>query len=111
MCYPSNRQLEQQRHEEEVARAILRYLAEHPQAMDTLEGITEWWLIRQQIRVEVRLVAGVLRRLTESGLLEESRTGGDARYRLKVQGKSPEYVRDKRREGLPGGASGERASD
>ena len=39
--------------EDQVAKDILAYLAEHPQAMDTLEGIAEWWLMRQHIRVTV----------------------------------------------------------
>lgn len=33
-----------------IADQILAYLVEHPQAQDTLEGITEWWLLEQRIR-------------------------------------------------------------
>lgn len=69
--------------DEEVAQAVLRYLAEHPEAMDTLDGIAEWWLMRQQVRVSVTTLARVLRRLTESGVLEETGTGQSRRYRLK----------------------------
>jgi hypothetical protein len=28
---------------EQVIRAILRYLVEHPDAKDTIEGISKWW--------------------------------------------------------------------
>lgn len=43
--------------EKPVVRAILEYLAEHPDAQDTLDGIVEWWLLArriQQTRAEVR---------------------------------------------------------
>jgi DNA-binding HxlR family transcriptional regulator len=69
--------------ERQVADEILGYLTEHPQAMDTLEGIAEWWLMRQHIRVSVTMLARVLRRLTEQGVLEELGSPEEPRYRLK----------------------------
>jgi hypothetical protein len=69
--------------EEEVAEAILQYLAERPEAMDTLDGIAEWWVRRQRLRVEIQRVARVLGRLTEDGLLECLGSGPDRRYRLR----------------------------
>ena len=69
--------------EDQVAEAILAYLAEHPQAMDTMEGIAEWWLMRQHIRVTVMMLARVLRRLTEQGVVEELGPREAPRYRLK----------------------------
>lgn len=69
--------------EDEVAEAILAYLAEHPQAMDSMEGIAEWWLMRQHIRVTVIMLARVLRRLTEQGVVEELGPREAPRYRLK----------------------------
>jgi hypothetical protein len=80
----SNRQ-----HEEELTSAVLQYLAENPRAMDTLEGIAEWWIARQQIRVEVATLARVLRRLTERGLLEVTGSGEYARYSLKPDRHEP----------------------
>lgn len=71
------------RTDEEVAQDILGYLAEHPQAMDTAEGIAEWWIMRQQIRVNVATLTRVLRGMTERGQLEEIGTGEQRRYRLK----------------------------
>jgi hypothetical protein len=69
--------------DEEVAQAILAYLAEHPQAMDSVEGIAEWWLMRQQIRVNVMKLTQVLGELNERGLVEEIGQGEQRRYRLK----------------------------
>ena len=66
-----------------MAESVLRYLAEHPEAADTLEGIAEWWLMRQQVRVSVTRLARVLRRLTDTGVLEEVDAGERRRYRLR----------------------------
>lgn len=71
------------RRDEEMAEAIRGYLAEHPQAMDTTEGIAEWWLMRQEVRASVATVARVLRRLTDSGVVEEITAGERKWYRLK----------------------------
>jgi len=57
--------------------------------MDTLEGIAEWWLERQHISIETRMLAKVLDQLTERGILEEVSSGDSKRYRLT------------RRQGLP----------
>jgi hypothetical protein len=69
--------------EDEMTRAIVEYLAEHPHATDTFEGIVEWWLMRQQIRVSVETLTSVLPRLIESGVLEAIDTSGTRRYRLR----------------------------
>ena len=69
--------------DKEAAQAILAYLAEHPQAMDSVEGIAQWWLMRQQIRVNVMKLTQVLGELTERGLVEEIGEGEQRRYRLK----------------------------
>jgi hypothetical protein len=78
-----------QLHEEEVAEAILQYLAEHSQAMDTLAGIAEWWIPRQRVRMEVNTLTRVLKRLSDEGLLECQGTGENALYRLKKRDTAP----------------------
>jgi hypothetical protein len=51
--------------------------------MDTLEGIAEWWLMRQQARVDLESLRRVLRLLTAQGLIDVDGEGDQARYRLK----------------------------
>jgi hypothetical protein len=68
--------------EQVLARCVLDYLAEHPQAMDTVEGIAEWWVMREQVRVDVRLLERVLHRLTEQGVLEKNHSGSQVRFSL-----------------------------
>jgi hypothetical protein len=77
------------RREEELAEAILAYLAEHPRAMDTLKGIAEWWLLRRQVSVEVLRVDRALRNLTDCGLLEKVGTGHSCLYRARAGGPGP----------------------
>jgi hypothetical protein len=70
---------------DDLAELVLGYLREHPHAADTLAGIAEWWVPRQQIRVDTRNLQRALDRLTERGLLESDGSGGARRYRLARQ--------------------------
>ena len=54
-----------------LRQAILKYLEEHPDAIDAVAGIAEWWIARSQIRVEVEALRRVLKELIESGILKE----------------------------------------
>ncbi|MGD0125403.1 MAG: hypothetical protein ABSF46_08600 [Terriglobia bacterium] len=72
-----------QRQEADLARAVMGYLGEHPRAMDTVQGIAEWWVMRQQLRVEVDVVARVLQRLMHEGLLEKVDSANGPLYRLR----------------------------
>ena len=65
-----------------LRQAILNYLEEHPNAMEALDGIAEWWIARGQIRVEVEALGRVLEELTKSGVLKEMRVTGKTYYRL-----------------------------
>ena len=71
------------RREPELESAVRRYLAEHPEAMDTIEGIAEWWLMRERMRVDLEALNRTLGRLTDEGVLERLGAGDEARYRLK----------------------------
>ncbi|VTU28859.1 hypothetical protein RA8CHR_03835 [Variovorax sp. RA8] len=55
---------------EEVAQTILRYITAHPDACDSLEGICDWWLVRQRRDDARRDVAAALESLLASGRIE-----------------------------------------
>jgi hypothetical protein len=80
---PARYPAEESQRENDLARCLLDYLEEHPQATDTLEGIAEWWVMREQVRVDVKMLERVLRRLTEQGFLEETHGGSQVRFSLK----------------------------
>ena len=52
----------------EVVDALLRYLASHPDAADTVDGIAEWWLPRGA-RAERGIVEAALERLLAQGIV------------------------------------------
>lgn len=60
----------------EVARAILNYFYEHPDAKDTLEGIAQWWLAREGIEREIEEVERGVSILLDQGLVVEVRRDG-----------------------------------
>jgi histidinol phosphatase-like PHP family hydrolase len=46
---------------------ILDYLIKQPSAKDTIQGITEWWILKQQIDCAVEMVSQALSRLVAKG--------------------------------------------
>ena len=60
---------------EQVVRAILRHLVEHPDAKDTLDGIVRWWGEPLQRTGQVEVVRRSLDELTQRGWVSV-RTGG-----------------------------------
>ena len=69
-----------------IARAILDYLLEHPDAQDTLAGIAEWWLPEEKIKTRAAVVKDALDQLVAKSLVLERR-GKDLQthYRINVQ--------------------------
>jgi hypothetical protein len=63
-----------------IANEVLAYLVEHPQAQDTMEGVTEWWLLEQRIRHAVADVETALRDLVGDDLLVARRCGDGRTY-------------------------------
>ena len=55
-------------HVSEVADAILRYLARHPDAADTSEGIARWWMPADHA-ADPDAVLSALARLEAQGLV------------------------------------------
>jgi hypothetical protein len=65
--------------EEKIALQILRYMEKHPQAKDTIEGISQWWLAHEGDRYRLNEVEHALSRLVAEGLILTSERKGSAR--------------------------------
>ena len=57
-----------------VAKAILAYLLEHPDAQDTLAGIAEWWLPEEATKPQLAIVKDALDQLVAQQLVLERRS-------------------------------------
>ena len=68
--------------EEEMAKTVLSYFSEHPNAKDTVEGIFHFWLVRQQVRNKLPVLQKVLVRLTSDGVLRAEHQAGATYYAL-----------------------------
>jgi hypothetical protein len=78
---------------QKLAYEILAYMLEHPDAQDTLEGITEWWLPGRDARPNVTLVAEALAELTALGFIL-ARRGEDARALYKINRRKLKEISD-----------------
>jgi hypothetical protein len=54
-----------------IAREIARYLAEHPAAADSADGIRRWWLLRQRFDEAAEQVQRALDRLESTGQIRK----------------------------------------
>jgi len=72
-----------ERRSREIADSVLDYLRECPHAMDTVDGIADWWIVRARVRTDMILLTQVLEQLTSTGVLEQVGSGDARRYRLK----------------------------
>ena len=68
-----------------IARAILDYLLEHPDAQDTLAGIAEWWLPEEKIKTRLAIVKDALDQLVAKALVLERR-GKDMQTHYRING-------------------------
>jgi hypothetical protein len=75
----------------EIARDILAYLAEHPAAQDTLEGIIEWWLLEQRIKTQMAIVQEAIADLV-AGKLVLKRQGKDSRIHYRINGRNMKKI-------------------
>jgi hypothetical protein len=76
----------------EIARQVLSYLNENPDATDTLEGILQWWLLDRKIKYQIGLVKSAVDELVEQQLIFEDKTE-DSRTRYLVNKKKSEQIR------------------
>lgn len=58
----------------EIANAVLSYLIANPDARDTAEGITEWWLLEHRIEQNLSEVNEVLSDLAAKKLILADKT-------------------------------------
>jgi len=68
---------------QQIVYDILAYMAENPDAQDTLEGIVGWWLLGQAAESNIALVEEALTELVNGGLVL-ARKGKGARTYYKV---------------------------
>lgn len=78
--------------------AVLNYLLQHPEAQDTVEGITEWWLLEQRVAAAVANVEAVLTDLVKRGFLLVSKCE-DGRLCYRFNRESEREVRSHLRHG------------
>lgn len=70
----------------QVARAILEYLHQHPDAQDTLGGIAEWWLADDKVKTRTVTIKEALDELIEKGfVLAQKGKDLQIRYRMNEQ--------------------------
>lgn len=75
--------------QKEVSQGILRYLLRHPDAQDTLEGISEWWLFEERIIQKIAEVQNALEKLVTQGfILEKQTSDASVLYRLNKRKKN-----------------------
>jgi hypothetical protein len=65
-----------------IALKILDYLNQHPDAQDSTEGITAWWLRQVDINYQSSRINEVLKTLTAKDVLQEQRQMGSLTYKL-----------------------------
>ena len=66
-----------------LAREIYTYLESNPGAMDSLEGIAEWWLLETRMMAILEEVRNAVDELARAGLVEKSQGHAGPLYRLK----------------------------
>lgn len=69
-----------------LARRVLAYLRCHPNAEETLEGITQWWLLKQRIQESVKQVDAALNLLVmQKHVIVRRQLDGQVYFRLNRQ--------------------------
>jgi hypothetical protein len=66
--------------EQKLAQQIQEYLELRPQAGDTLEGIANWWLLRQQVNESVEEIKRALAILKTRNVIVEQKWAGRTIY-------------------------------
>jgi hypothetical protein len=68
---------------EKIAQEIQLYLFKHPNAADTLEGITKWWLQRLRYEETTEIVHKALQYLIDCNyVLQTTNSDGSSIYKI-----------------------------
>lgn len=70
---------------------LLGYLVDNPDARDTIDGITEWWLLKREIGRRVVDVKDALHELVSQKYILQI-TGGDSRTHYRVNPRKREEI-------------------
>jgi len=65
-----------------IAREILAYLKEHPDAQDSIEGIMQWWLLERNISFQAKMLKEALAGLEKEGSVVEVICQSGSYYKL-----------------------------
>ena len=76
----------------QIGYQILAYLAEHPEAQDTLKGIMEWWLLERQIKLREAQVIKSLDELVAKGWVIRVQ-GKDSQVRYRINNSKYEEIK------------------
>ena len=76
----------------QIDNEILAYLADHPNAQDTLEGIVDWWLLERAIKFQEAQVKKSLADLVAKGLVIEHK-GMDSQTNYRINQKKYEEIK------------------
>lgn len=73
--------------ERRVARLLLRYMQNHPEAKHTSEGIARWWVLEQKLEEEIGTVENVIANLIDNGIITKvALPEGNAFYKIESPG-------------------------
>lgn len=75
-----------------LARAILEYLWKHPDAQDTVAGISQWWLSEESLSSPDTIIKDALADLVAAGLILE-REGKDSQIHYSINRRTLQRVR------------------
>ncbi|MFQ6112504.1 MAG: hypothetical protein ACE5NG_00280 [bacterium] len=63
-----------------VAYAVLNYFVKRPSAIDTLQGIAEWWILKEHIHYTVEKISSALDLLVSKGFVIVKQYNNQEKY-------------------------------
>lgn len=80
----------------EITSEIMTYLANHPNAADTLDGVAKWWLLDRADKLQLGQVKQALDELVAKGLVAAQK-GGDSKIVYRVNRSRLEDIKKRSR--------------